>query len=289
MAGCEELEAMNLKKETRKMTSQEKTKELLKKLAQGIKEIKTSEEFKKVLNCMGQFHSYSLGNTILIYLQYPRATKVAGFQTWKKLNRYVRKGEKGISILAPARYKKNEKELEPESNEEKEVEKEIAYFFPVCVFDISQTEGQKLPKLNYKAIENTHSETLEKLLSLAEKNNIKVEFESLEDCEGLSSNGKIKVEQNKNNTEKSLILIHELAHELLHWNPETRPNLTREQKELEAEATAYVVANALQIPETNSERYLALYHKSYDLEESLESIHETSQKILTEILTIERS
>ena len=104
-----------------------------------------------------------------------------------------------------------------------------------------------------------------------------------------TANGKIKVEQSKNNTEKALILIHELAHELLHWNLETRPKLTREQKELEAEATAYVVANALQIPVTNSDRYLALYHKSYDLEESLESIHETSQKILTEILNREGS
>ena len=82
-----------------------------------------------------------------------------------------------------------------------------------------------------------------------------------------------------------MILIHELAHELLHWNPETRPQLTKEQKELEAEATAYVVANVLGIPETNSKEYLALYCKSYDLEESLEAIHETSQKILNAVLT----
>jgi len=267
------------------MKAREKTKKLLSKLSDGIREIQSTEEFKAILDCMACFHSYSWRNTFLIHMQYPEATKVAGYRAWQKLNRQVRKGEKGISILAPATYKKKEHETDPETHEEKEVEKEVAYFFPVCVFDISQTEGEDLPSMDYKTIEDTHAEILEKLLTLARKNSIEVQFTELANCDGVSTNGKIRIQNSKNSTEKALILIHELAHELLHWNPETRPELSKELKELEAEATAYVVANALGIPATNSEQYLALYFKSYDLEESLEVIHETSQKILNAAIT----
>ncbi len=263
------------------MKGREKTKALLKKLSEGIREIQSSEEFRAVLDCMAHFHSYSWRNTLLIHFQNPQATRVAGYRTWQKLGRQVRKGEKGISILAPSTYKKKETEVDPETGEEIEVEKDVSFFFPVCVFDISQTEGEEMPEIEFKPIDDTHAGALEKLLKLAGERNIEVEFADLANCEGVSTNGKIKIQSSKNPTEKALILIHELAHELLHWNPETRPKLTREQKELEAEATAYVVAQALGIPETNSEKYLALYQKSCSLEESLEAIHQTSRKILS--------
>lgn len=262
------------------MTTKEKTKELLEELSEGIKRIQSSEDFKAVLDFMASFHSYSWRNTLLIHLQCPAASKVAGYRTWQKFGRQVMKGEKGISILAPRIYKKRENEVDPQKGEEVEAEVPVTYFVPVHVFDVSQTEGENLPNIAYEAIGNTHEDVLEKLLSLAKENAIEVSFDELANCEGLSSGGKVIVRKDKNATEQALILIHELAHELLHWNPETRPKLTREQKEMEAEATAYIVAKALGIPETNSEKYLALYKRSYDLEESLEAIHETSQKIL---------
>jgi len=92
-------------------------------------------------------------------------------------------------------------------------------------------------------------------------------------------NGEIIVHENRNPTEQALILIHELAHEMIHWDPEKRPKLTKEIKELEADSVAYVVAENLGI-QSNSDKYLALYHKSYDLQESLEVIHVTAHEIL---------
>jgi len=261
------------------MNAREKTGYLLSRLSEGVKAIQSTEQFKAVLDCMASFHAYSWRNSILIHLQYPQASKVAGYRTWEKFGRHVKRGEKGISILAPSVYKKQE--IDPITNEEVEVETTASYFFPVCVFDISQTEGNELPKIGLKAIENTHAETLEKMLGFADRCGISVEFVELANCEGISTGGKIKIQKDKNATEKVLILVHELAHELLHWDAEKRPKLTREQKEMEAEATAYVVANALGISETNSTEYLALYYKSYSLEKSLEVIHETSRKILS--------
>jgi len=261
------------------MNAREKTGYLLSRLSEGVKAIQSTGQFKAVLDCMASFHAYSWRNTILIHLQYPSASKVAGYRTWEKFGRHVKRGEKGISILAPSIYKKKEKETD------EDVETSVTYFFPVCVFDVKQTEGDELPKIHLKTVENTHAETLEKILGFADKCGISVEFVELANCEGISTGGKVKIQKDKNPTEKVLILIHELAHELLHWDAEKRPKLTREQKEMEAEATAYVVANALGIPETNSTEYLALYHKSYSLEKSLEVIHETAQKILNATIT----
>lgn len=260
----------------------ERTKELLDQLKDRIGQVKSSDEFKRILSTMVRFHKYSWRNCLLIYMQYQQATRVAGFRTWKKLNRSVKKGEKAIWVFAPMTFKRK--------SEDNENDNEIITFFkPVPVFDISQTEGDPLPTISQMQIENTHEELLDKLKAITGKLKIEIKFEELEGIEGVSRIGEIVINSKKNPTEQSLILIHELAHEMIHDTLQKRIQLSKEQKEMEAEATAWLVAQQFDLPETHSDKYLALYHKSYDLQESLQVIHQTSQEIIKLLNQTDRS
>ena len=252
-----------------------RTKELLDKLKEGIQAVKSSEEFKAYLNALSLFHAYSFNNCMLIAIQRPNATHVAGFRTWQKMNRFVCKGEKGIAIFAPMRVKRKDEKIEGE-------EDYITLFRVVHVFDVSQTEGEPLVKPPREEIQDTHKELLQQLVAFAEIKGIKVSFQNLANVEGISLNGQVAIHEERNPTEQALILVHELAHELIHWDPEKRPELTKEQKELEAESVAYVVSESVGL-QNNSDKYLALYHKSYDLQLSLEIIHSAANEILSAI------
>lgn len=264
-----------------------KTKELLEKLDKKIDQVKNSKEFKEMLQFFAKFHKYSYQNTILIQLQKPDATYVAGYRQWqKKFNRHVKKGEKGIAILAPFTYKKKVTEKEKIENEngelvEREVEKTIKkiYYKPVYVFDISQTEGEPVPTMDISIADNC-SEILKPLREFTLRQGIKLNFKPLsEGLYGYSAGGKIVIDSQANETEKASILIHELAHELLH-DRAVKEKLTKEVKEMEAEAIAYVVMYHFGI-EIKSDKYLALYKKSYDLKESLERINKVSSRIIS--------
>ncbi len=125
---------------------------VLKQLKEGVEGIQQSDQFRQFLLTMAKFHDYSIGNLILIMLQKPDATQVAGFTTWKDLHRWVKKGEKGIAILAPCMPPKAKKTAPAETPESKEDEDEEAeelrpvFFKVVYVFDVSQTEGKPLPE-----------------------------------------------------------------------------------------------------------------------------------------------
>ena len=256
----------------------ERTKELLDQLKDRIDQVQSSEEFKKILATMAKFHSYSWRNCLLISMQCPYATKVAGYRTWQKMGRNVKKGESAIWIFAPMTFKRKDEDEEDD-------EQIVTMFRPVPVFDYGQTEGEPLPALETTSIANTHEELLEKLKTLSSKLKIEVTFEELPGIEGVSKIGQVVIDSRKNSTEQSIILIHELAHEIIHDSSQVRHQLTTEQKEMEAEATAWIVAQHIGLPETNSDRYLALYHKSYDLQESLAVIHKTSQQIINSLIT----
>lgn len=129
----------------------DKVTQLTDKLEEGLLRLKDSEEYKKYLTCMSKFHSYSFNNSLLIMMQCPQASYVAGFNSWKNnFKRNVKKGEKGIKILAPAPIKKKVM-VEKQDNNGKVVKDEeemvIPFFKPVTVFDISQTEGEPIPEL----------------------------------------------------------------------------------------------------------------------------------------------
>mgnify|MGYP000837656500 CR=1 FL=1 len=144
-----------------KQSNKDRLKEITDSIENGIKELFESEKYKNYLRTMSRFHKYSVNNTMLIYMQKPDATVVAGFNKWRdQFGRNVLKGEKGIKIIAPTPYKKKIEEMkrDPDTHapildadgkavmEEKEIE--IPMFRPVKVFDVSQTDGKPLPELS---------------------------------------------------------------------------------------------------------------------------------------------
>ena len=133
--------------EKRKMTEErkERVKELTDRLERGIMDMFTDGTYTHYLKAMASFHDYSLNNLILIHMQMPNATRIAGFQTWKKLGRSVKKGEKAITILAPVPFKTKEKEKDDNGNDTgNEIEISGMYFRTMSVFDITQTEGKEI-------------------------------------------------------------------------------------------------------------------------------------------------
>jgi len=261
--------------------SKAKTKKLLKKLNQKIDSVQNSDEFKEILKTLGKFHSYSYQNRILIQLQKPEATLVAGYKQWqKKFDRHVKKGEKAISILAPFIYKKKVTEEKNVNGQLREIEKEVKkmYFRPVNVFDVSQTEGKPLPSIDI-TVADTNSKLLLPLKKFIETKDISLEIKVLkEGLKGYSQGGKIVIDKKLNDTEKSGVLVHETAHELLH-DKESRKNMSKEIKEMEAEAVAFIVMDHYGV-EIKSDKYLALYKKSYDLKQSLKRISKIASEII---------
>ena len=150
---------------------------VLRQLKDGVEGIQDSSQFRLFLTTMSKFHDYSIGNLILIAIQKPAATKVAGFQTWKNLGRWVKKGEGGIAILAPIMPPKPKKEEKAE--EEEEVALSPVYFKVVHVFDLGQTEGKPLPEFDVPVLSGEANEELfAKALALAKAQGLEVSFES---------------------------------------------------------------------------------------------------------------
>ena len=264
-----------------------KVKELLKRLDESIDQVQSSSEFKEILKTFSKFHNYSFQNSLLIKLQKPEATFVAGYKQWQdKFNRHVKKGEKGIAILAPFTAKKKvieSKEVQVGNTiQEREIEREVkqTYFRPVYVFDVSQTEGEPLPELDLSVGDSLEIDLLDKLIDLAASESLSVEFKPLPDkLDGYINNKTITIKENTDNTEKASIFIHELAHYYLHKNINNKDNITKEIVEMEAESVAYVVMNYFGV-DINSDKYLALYKKDYELVESLKYIKSNSKLIL---------
>jgi hypothetical protein len=272
--------------------SKKKTAQLLESLNEKIDKVQSSSEFKKVLKFFSKFHNYSYQNSMLILMQKPEASFVAGYRQWqKKFNRHVKKGEKGIAILAPFTYKKEIKKsnLNSDADDQETEEVKRTYFNTVYVFDISQTEGEPVPQLDME-LGNTNQELINLLLDYAASQKIEVAFKSLSGgTDGYSRGGEIVINDNANETEQASILVHELAHEHLHFNSESNSlNLSKEIIEMEAEAVAFVVMDYFNI-ESKSDKYLALYKESYDLMESFKRINDVSSRILDYLLAAEEN
>jgi len=238
----------------------------LKQLAEETEEAKKSDFFKNYLNTMSMFWDYSPYNQLLIYLQMPNASRVAGFYKWNQFGRNIIKGSKAIRILAPAKSKKIKDDDE----------ETITYFRSVSVFDISQTEGKPLPDIDIEAEGQTEG-LIENLLQFCQKQGFKISFEDLrEDLHGYAANNSIAINKNKSNNTQINTLLHEIAHALLHKNS----MLSKEQKEIQAETIAYVAARHFQI-ETKSFNYLALYDANHEkIMENLKVIAECAKLIL---------
>ena len=214
-----------------KPTNRERLQEITAGIEQGIKELFESERYRQYLSTMSRFHHYSVNNTMLIYMQRPDATLVAGFNKWKnQFERHVKKGEHGITIIAPTPYKKKIEEMkrDPDTHapildadgkavmEEKEIE--IPMFRPVKVFDVSQTDGKPLPELA-SSLSGTvpHYEAF--LEALRRSAPVPIEFEPMAaNMDGYFSSEQQRIAIREGMSEVQIVsaAVHETAHSKLH-------------------------------------------------------------------------
>jgi hypothetical protein len=246
----------------------------LQQLAKETDDVKKSEFFKDYLNTMSKFWKYSYHNQMLIHFQMPSASNIAGFKTWQSVDRRLIKGSKGIKILAPS-FKKISIS-DKETNEKKD--ETITFFYPVTVFDISQTDGKSLPTIEISVTGDKYKEFLDKLVLFCKEKSINVEFKNLgiNGLYGYSMGGKIAIDNKETINSQVNTLIHEIAHELLHKDS----TLSKHQKEIQAEGIAYVVTSHFGI-ENRSYNYLALYDADYKkIMDNLKVIAEGGKEII---------
>jgi antirestriction protein ArdC len=239
-----------------------------------------SDALTAYLNAMSRFHSYSFGNVLEIARQRPTATKVAGMYAWNQLGRRVKKGEKGIRILAPIIGIKRKPDAEAEKDITKQNTRVLVGFRNAYVFDVEQTEGVELPAM--REVYGDVGENHDRLVSFIEKQGIELVFtEKIAPALGMSYGGRIAILPGQSKAETFATLLHELAHEMLH-KAERRTTTTKVVRETEAEAIAFVVGKAVGLEAgTASADYIALYHGNASLLiESLEVIQQTSAVIL---------
>lgn len=254
----------------------------LKDLAEALKQGK-SETLVRYLDTMSRFHKYSFGNCMLIALQRPDATLVAGFYRWRELHRWVRKGEAGIAILAPMVVGKKSKDDEANDQRKRKEARTLLGFRVVYIFDVSQTEGKELPE--FATMKGDPGENLARLEDIVRARGIALTYEEhLGGALGKSEGGKITLLSSLNKVEAFTTLTHELAHELLHRG-DRRQETTKVIRETEAEAVAYVVAKSIGLdPSTQSSDYIQLYSGDEQLLlQSLELIRKVASDILAEL------
>jgi antirestriction protein ArdC len=238
-----------------------------------------SESLTRYLTVMAQFHRYSFGNLLLILGQRPGATHVAGFHAWLRLGRHVRRGEKGIAILAPMLVKLKESA----SDDTAEVQR-VMRFKVVYVFDVEQTDGEALPEFSRPT--GDPRDYLPRLLDIATSRGLTVErgVTDLHGAEGLTDGSTIRLRGGTSPADEFTTLAHEIAHTILHFGDE-RPK-SRTVRELEAEAVAFVVAQAAGLEAREAARdYIQLYNgDAAALSASLDRIQRTAAEILAVLL-----
>lgn len=304
-----------MKLEERRQSQKEHLRAITDGIEKGIQELFESEKYKQYLRTMSRFPRYSLNNTILIFLQNPNATLVAGFQRWQEeFERHVRKGEKGIKIIAPTPYKtkKEIEKLDPVTRIPikditgkvltEEVELKIPMFKPVTVFDVSQTEGKPLPEL-VSSLEGDVSDYPKLIEALRRTSPVPLAFEEMKaSMDGYFSplEQRIAIRSGMSEVQTISATIHEIAHSLLH-NENLEPDQTLDQeqikvliknqrtKEVEAESVSYTVCAYYGIETNeNSFGYIASWSKDKELLElkaSLELINQTANQLITEVDT----
>ena len=299
----------------KKPTNREKLNEITASIERGIKELFQSDKYAEYLRTMSKFHSYSVRNTILIHMQRPDATAVAGFNAWKnKFQRHVKKGEKGITILAPTPFKKiiEEKKLDPvtmapmlDQNgsvimEEKEIE--IPMFRPVKVFDVAQTEGEPLPSLAVTLTGDVQNyEIFMEALRRTSPVPMVVKPIQEQGVNGFLDLEKQDITINAGMGQMQTVrtFVHEIAHAVLHNQEHDRMTAAagtegekavkkdRSTEEVEAESVSYAVCQYYGIQTGEySFGYIAAWSKERSLPElkaSLDTISKTANALITSI------
>lgn len=289
-----------------KQSSRDRLKEITASIEDGIKELFQSESYAQYLQTMSRFHHYSVNNQVLIHMQKPDATLVAGFNKWKnQFGRNVIKGEHGIKIIAPTPFKKKieQEKLDPDTQlpmldadgkiitEEKTIQ--IPMYKPVTVFDVSQTEGKPLPQLAHDLSGNVANYDVF-MEALRRSSPVPISIEVM----GVGMDGYFDLEHQDIAIRKGMsevqtvsAVIHEMAHALLHNRTkdteEKTPELSRSTEEVQAESISYAVCAYYGIATgDNSFGYIASWSKDKtlpELRESLEVISKTADGLINDI------
>ena len=287
----------------------EKLKEITDRLEQGITELFDSERYKEYLRVMSKFHNYSFNNTLLIAMQKPDASLVAGFTAWKnQFQRNVKKGEKGIKIIAPSPFKiKQETEkIDPQTQkpvigkdgkpvtEEKEIT--IPAYKVVSVFDVSQTEGKELPDIAVDALTGDVEQYSDFFVALEKTSPVPIGFEKIEGgAHGYYhlEDKRIALDEGMSELQTLKTAIHEIAHAKLHDidlnapKDEQQPRVDRRTREVEAESVAYTVCQHYGLDTSDySFGYVAGWSSGRELAElksSLETIRSAAADIINSI------
>ena len=249
-----------------------------------------SEALDAYLRLLGRFHRYSATNALLIRLQSPDATHVAGYGKWRELGRQVRRGERGIAILAPCVHRRDGEGEGADRRDSHAPDpaapsrETVLGFRTAYVFDVAQTEGDALP--SFPEVSGDPGYQLGALRSLVRESGIGLAYaESLGGARGLSAGGRIALLRGMRPAEEFCVLVHEYAHELLHRG-ERRARTTVGERELEAEAVAYVVASAVGLEAgTASSDYIQLHRgDSGALARSLSRVQRVACEVLEYLL-----
>lgn len=233
-----------------------------------------SENLKRLLEVSARFHDYSFRNQLLIAMQRPDATRVAGFQAWKKLGRFVKKGEKGIVIIAPMVLRRQDEEAK-----DGDMPESILRFRGVYVFDVSQTDGEPLPEPT--RIGGDPGAHIDRLRQIIAGRGITLDNTDVPpDALGVSRGGRISIRSGLEPAVEFSVTVHEFAHELLHRG-EDRP-ASKTVRETEAEAVAFVVCQAIGLETgTAASDYIQLFDgKTETLAASLDRIQHIAAEII---------
>lgn len=279
---------MNTPIELRSEKASDRLKEITDRLEQGVTELFDSDHYKEYLRVMARFHRYSFNNTLLIAMQCPGATRLAGFQSWKKFGRCVKKGEKGIKVIAPTPFKKTVEE----DGEEKVIV--VPRYKVVSTYDISQTEGKPLPSIATPLTGNMERYD-DFMAALAQVSPVPIGFG---DISG-SAHGyydlkekRIAVREGMSEQQTLKTLIHEVSHAKLHdfdlkAPPDERPDIDRQTMECQAEAVAFVCCERFGLDTSGySFGYIAGWSSGRELKElrsSLEIIRNTAAEIIDSV------
>ena len=258
-----------MRSEKAKKVAEEALAELMDDLDKG-----KSEKLIQYLGVMARFHNYSVRNQILISLQQPHATHVAGYGCWRNMGRQVKRGEKGIAILAPIMHKKT---TDPD-------DETVVAFKTAHVFNISQTDGKPLP--DFAKVNGDPTGYIDRLKEYIQKQGIILKYTStLGSTLGVSCGGIIKLKKGLSPAEELSVCVHELSHEMLHRNSNANM-LDRKVRETEAEAVAFVVCKAAGLDtNTASSDYIQLYRGDRKtLVASLDRIQKTASSIISAVM-----
>ena len=287
----------------------EKMKEITDRLEKGITELFDSERYKEYLSVMSKFHNYSFNNTLLIAMQKPDASLVAGFSSWKnQFERNVKKGEKGIKIIAPSPFKvKQEKEkIDPQTRKPvigkdgkpvvEETEITIPAYKVVSVFDVSQTEGKELPDIAVDMLTGDVDRYEDFFAALKQTSPVPIAFEEIKGgAHGYYhlEDKRIAIDEGMSELQTLKTAIHEIAHAKLHDidlnapKDEQQPRVSRRTREVEAESVAYTVCQHYGLDTSDySFGYVAGWSSGRELAElksSLETIRSTAAELINSI------